>query len=213
MTAARTRTARPTADNSATMRSMGAQVTDPAEQQIAVPEETERETAASSAGRDVTVPEDMAALATDYIKAKGYGPKMSQIIGYIASKALDTSELNSVIMELLAERILDAESPEAIADPFGTVAGKDMYERPLFVTGVTFLVSTQGEGFPWYVALDVTDPRTRENAVITVGGEKFVPQVAGMDMHDAWPRAIIIHESDKPTASGYRVIEMRIPKA
>lgn len=147
--------------------------------------------------------------AANYVNTRGYGPKMTQVISYISVNAVDTMALNVVVMELLADRILNAESPDDILDPFGTIAGANLYETPLNIQGVQFIESTQGEGFPWYAALSVLDPMSGEVKTVTVGGEKLVPQVAGFDMANAWPQVLVIHQSDKATSNGYRVLELK----
>lgn len=134
-----------------------------------------------------------AARAAEYVDRVKAGPNMTQVIMFIAAKAVDTSELNSVISEQLAARILTAETPDEILDPFSTVKGSDLFDRPITVTGVMYLESDKGEGFPWYVSLDVENEATGGTIPLIVGGEKLVPQVAGFDMRDAWPQRFMIH--------------------
>lgn len=136
-----------------------------------------------------------AARAAEYVGRKKLGPSMTQIVMYVAAKAVDTAELNTVISEQLAVRILNAQSAADIFDPFGTTRDKDFVGKNLHCEGVMFLESDKAEGFPWYVALDVRDPQTGSLAPIIVGGEKLVPQVAGLDMHDAWPQTIRIEST------------------
>lgn len=154
-------------------------------------------------GQVVDLTREAAARAADYVATRKLGPNMTQIIMYIAAKAVDTAELNSVISEQLAARILSAQSADDIFDPFGTTRDRDFVGKPLHCEGVMFLESDKAEGFPWYVALDVRDPKTGGLAPIIVGGEKLVPQVAGLDMHDAWP--VVIQIESTKTRNGFDV--------
>lgn len=188
-------------------------VSDPGDQQMAVRGDQADDGQADIIDGEVVddFAATMAAQAAQYVALKGYGPKMTEVIRYIAGRALDTAELNSVIMELMADRILNASSAEEVLDPFGTMKAAQLYGKTLWVTACQFLVSDVGEGFPWYAALTVQDPKTREQQVVTVGGEKLVPQVAAFDMRDAWPQALRIMESEKVTKAGFRVLELRSP--
>jgi hypothetical protein len=163
-------------------------------------------------GRILDATQEMAQLAANWCRVKNYGPNMITIIQYIAAHAVDTAELNAIIMEQMAIRILNATSPDAILDPLGTLKGKEHLDKPLTVTSCQFLTSTVGEGFPWYAAFNVEDPQTGATDVIIVGGEKLVPQAAGLDMHDAWPRTLRIHEGEKETSNGYKVLELQWPQ-
>jgi hypothetical protein len=136
---------------------------------------------------------DAVRRAVAYVQSRRFGQATAEIIQYIASHAVDTAELNSVIMEQMALKILNAESADDVLDPFGTTKGRDLYNRPVWVTGCQFLDSTvEGEGFPWYVMLSVTDPKTKEVVPTTIGGEKLVIKAAGLDMHGGWPRTVMI---------------------
>lgn len=165
-------------------------VADAEAQQLAVPDE----------GDDVIVGEvtemtqEAAARAAAWVRGKGYGPNMTQIIQYIAANAQDTAELNAVIMEQMAIRIINAESPEEILDPFATVKGEDLVGKSLEVRACMFLEGDKNEGFPWYTTLTVYDAHANREFPVTIGGEKLVPQVAGFDMHGAWPQVVKITE-------------------
>lgn len=155
------------------------------------------------AGVAVDLTREAAAKLAEYVQRKNVGPNMTQILMYIAAKAVDTAELNTVISEQLAARILNATNPDDIFDPFGTTRDRDFVNKPLNCEGVMYLDSDKSEGFPWYVALDIRDPQTGNLAPVIVGGEKLVPQVAGLDMHDAWP--CVIQIGTTTTRQGFTV--------
>lgn len=172
------------------------------QQQVAVPEPAGEPIDAQV----IDMTREAAERAALWVQARKYGPNMAQLIAYIASKAVDTSDLNAVIMEQMAIRILNAESPDEILDPFNTLKGADLMDRPMWVEKVMYLESDKTEGFPWYVSLDVRDPNTGQIKPVIVGGEKLVPQVAGLDMHEAFPMNIKI--SSRTTRAGNTVYEL-----
>jgi hypothetical protein len=134
-----------------------------------------------------------AKAAAKYVQERRFGAAMTQMVMYIVEHVMDTQDMNSVIVEQMALKILAAESPSDVLDPFGTAKGHDFYNKPLWVTGAQFLDSTvEGEGFPWYAMLNVQDPKSGEIVPTTVGGEKLVLKVAGLDMHGGWPCAVMI---------------------
>lgn len=175
---------------------------DPADQELATVDDVQEP-------RPVSMSPEAAQRAANYVQEKALGPSMTQIIVYIAGKAQSTAVLNAVIMEQMAERILNAESPDDILDPFATLKGRDLLGKPLNIVGCRFLESTEAKGFPWYAALEVRDPQTGGIIPVTVGGEKLVPQAAGFDMRDAWPQVLAIHESEQTTSNGFKVLELR----
>lgn len=152
---------------------------------------------------------EAAGRAANYVASRNLGPSTIALVQYIAANAADTAELNTVILEQMAAKILNAESPSDIVDPFGTMSGRDMYNRPLWITGCTFLESDYTEGFPYYVSFAIQDQQTGSTSVVTVGGEKVCYQAAGFDMHDAWPQMLMICESEKETKAGFRPLELR----
>jgi hypothetical protein len=177
-------------------------VTDPTDQQVTVFEPAKE----LSEGEVISM-----RAAAQYAAERSYGPKMVQIFEYIASHAVDTADLNVVILEQLAARILDAEDPDDILDPFGTVKGKDVLGKPLQITGVQFLQGEFEESFPYYVSFQVYDAATQGVKPVTVGGEKVVLQAAGFDMHGAWPQVLAIHKAEKATRNGFYPLELRRP--
>src|SRR5262249_39618734 len=134
-------------------------------------------------GRVLELTQRAAQAAANWCTVRSYGPAMTQITQWIAANALDTAELNSVSMEQMALRVLQAQNPDDMLDPFNTVHGKDILDRPLYVVEAMYLWSDieNPKAYPWYVSLTVQrddDSRT----VVTVGGEKLVPQCAGFSM-------------------------------
>lgn len=159
------------------------------------------------------VPEDQAAAkrAANWVQHKGYGDAMTSIIMYIAANAQDTAELNAVIMEQMAIRILNATSPEEILDPFATVKGEDLVGKTLEIRGAMFLEGDKNEGFPWYCTLTCFDAQTGREFPVTIGGEKLVPQVAGFDMHEAWPQVVRITEfKTRAGFTGYQLERVQV---
>jgi len=181
-------------------------VADPVDQQVAVPESMYDKVGAATEN----ISEEEARKAAEWVRAKRYGPAMTTIIGYIAAHAMDTQDLNSVIMEQMALRILNAQSADEVLDPFGTMRGEDLYDKPLMITGVQYLISDiGGEGFPWYCAVEY-DNGVGGKSVAIVGGEKLVPQLAGLDMHDGFPRLCRIHAGK--TRAGNTILELQLPQ-
>jgi hypothetical protein len=209
---ARTRTGDPTPEGTTEQPLEGQEVfdipapVDPAEQEI------EAHKASGQVG-DAHVMEmtaQAAQRAAAWVQTKGYGASMTTLIQYIAAHAVDTAELNAVIMEQMAIRILNATSPEEILDPFATVKGEDLVGRPLEIRSAMFLEGDKNEGFPWYTTLTVYDAQTNREFPVTIGGEKLVPQVAGFDMHDVWPQVIEIAEyKTRAGFTGYELARVR----
>lgn len=157
----------------------------------------------------VTVSDEAARRAAEYVQKKKYGPSMQQIILWIAEHAVDTQELNAVIMEIMAKRILNATSPDDIIDPLGTLKGADLVDKPMWVEKVMYLESDKVDGFPYFVTLDVRQNDTGELLPVTIGGEKLVPQIAGLHMHDAFP--MVIRVQAVSTRSGNTTYELVPP--
>lgn len=147
--------------------------------------------------------------AAEWVTERGYKAATRDLVGYIAGRAIDTSDLNTVILEQMALRLAAAETAADILDPFGTVQGKAILGKPLWVTGAEFLESDLAEGFPWYVSFSVLDRQSNRSTVVTVGGEKLVLQAAELDRKKLWPTALAIHETDKPTKAGFYPLELR----
>jgi hypothetical protein len=149
------------------------------------------------------------AKVAEWVRERGLGERTRDVIVYIASKVIDTGDLNAVIMERLMARMLDSDDADAVLDPFGTIKGQDMIGKPLNVVGAEFLEGDFEESFPWYVSLMVQDPATGGVMPVTTGGEKLVLQAAVLDMKEKWPLMVKIVQSDKPTRSGYYPLELR----
>lgn len=162
-----------------------------------------------SDGLPVIDPVAAAGRALDHVRSKGLGPRATQVIEWIATRAVDTADLNAVILERLAESIVTAESPEDILMPFEPSHGRDYLDRPMVIHGVEYLESDYAEGFPWFATATVTLVGEREQRTVTLGGEKVLYQIAGFDMHDAWPVTVRLCESRKATKQGFRPLELR----
>ena len=169
-------------------------------------------------GTDIDLPEAedpiqgeiMAAAerAGTYVAQRGYGPNTVQLIMYIASRAVDEADLNVVIMEQLAARLLGAQSADDILQPFNPQQGKTYYGKPLMIESMSFIESDY-EGFPWYVSLHCKVPATGESFVVTVGGEKVVMQAAAAEKAGALPMYAKIAEAEKATKAGFYPLELR----
>lgn len=160
-------------------------------------------------------PEQRAAMAraADYVRGKGLGDGAATLIAHIAGSAVDTQELNVVIIEQMANRILNASSAAEVLDPFGTVHGRDLLNKPLWITGCQFLESTvDGDGFPWYVTFEVQDRATGQSVPVTVGGEKLVYKAAGIDLHGGWPIAAMITQEPSKRDPSRRINDL-VPTA
>jgi hypothetical protein len=163
---------------------------------------------------EVAVPDDPELTAAveragNFVLAKRYLPSTVDLVMWIAANAFDTADLNRIIIEQMTIRFANAESADEILDPFGTVKGQDILDRPLWITACTFLESDLAEGFPWYASLVHTYEDTGRSQVITVGGEKLVMQAAAMTRKDGWPQRLTIHKADRPTKAGYYPLELR----
>lgn len=180
-------------------------VTDPDAQQVAVP-------VGEVVEGDLIEPDAEAMRrAADYALSRKFQAATTQLLLYIAAHAQDTADLNVVILEQMSQRLLTAESADDVLDPFGTVKGQQLLDKPLMVTGAQFLEGDFKDGFPWYVSLQVESQAQGGIIPVTVGGEKLVFQVASLDMHDAWPQLVEIHRADKPTKQGFYPLELRRP--
>lgn len=157
-------------------------------------------------GHVTDLTQEAARRAAAYVNKVKLGPNMTTILMYVAAKSVDTAELNTVISEQLAARILNATSPDDIFDPFATARDKDFIGKNLWCEGVMYLDSDKTDGYPYYVSLDVRNRETGNLEPVIVGGEKLVPQVAGLDMHDAWPCMIRIGSTK--TRQGFDVYSL-----
>lgn len=147
--------------------------------------------------------------AVQYAANRGLMPSATALIKYIAARAMDTQDVSTVVLEQLAVRIMNADNPDQILDPFGATKGGDLIGKPLMVVGCQFLESAFSEGFPWYVTFMVKDDHTERTTPVTVGGEKVVMQAAGLDYNDMWPQYVLIHKAEKPTAGGFYPYDLR----
>jgi hypothetical protein len=154
------------------------------------------------------VVDESAERAAAFVTARGFGPNTINLIGYIAEVAVDTADLNAVIVEQMAARFATATSADDILDPFGTIKGEDLLDKPLYVTSCSFMESDIAEGFPWYVGLATVDQSTGRTTVVTVGGEKLVMQAGALDRAQAWPVMCRIHRADRPTKGGFYPLEL-----
>lgn len=160
-------------------------------------------------GLPYVIPEEAAARALAFIDERKLGPKISELVGYIASRAVDTSDLNVVILEQLADRLLAAESPEDVLTPFDPLHGQDYIDVPLQIESVQYLESDYSEGFPWFASLSVIIAGTGEEKVLTIGGEEVLYKLAALDMHDAWPVVAQLTRKKKPTKQGYYPLDLK----
>jgi len=145
--------------------------------------------------------------AADFIQRRGFGPATVALVMYIAETAVDTADLNVVIMEQLAVRLMNAQSIDDILQPFAPQSGKDHYGKPLYIEDAGFIESDH-EGFPWYTSLQCKNPATGEQFNVTVGGEKVVMQAAAFHRAGLFPAYVRIVESEKPTKAGYYPLEL-----
>lgn len=146
--------------------------------------------------------------AANFVATRGYGPASTALVMYIAEKAVDESDLNVVITEQLAERLLSAQSADDILLPFDPVQGKTKLGQPIYIEGCT-IIESEYEGFPWYVSLRCKVPATGETYVLTTGGEKVVMQAAAADRAGQWPLYCKLVQTDKETKAGFRPLELR----
>ena len=156
-----------------------------------------------------TAVDEAVARTAAFVESRRYGPNTVDLVMFIAANALDTADLNQVIIEQMATKFAEATSPDDILDPFGTIKGNTMLDRPLWVIDCQFLESDMADGFPYYASLMVQDTESGRNTVVTVGGEKLVMQAAAMTRAGGWPQWVKIHQSDKPTKAGYYPLELR----
>ena len=153
-------------------------------------------------------PAAAAGRAVEFVQRKGYGVHTTAIIAYIAERAVDTADLNVVILEQLSEKLLNAGSVDEILMPFEPSGSERYLNQPIQINGAGFLESDYTEGFPYYASLQITVVATGEDAVITIGGEKVMYQVAAFDMKEAWPIVCRISKRTKPTKSGFYPLEL-----
>lgn len=146
-----------------------------------------------------------------YVTERGFGPNSIELVQYIAARALDSRDLNVVILEQLSERLLHAQSPADILTPFEPTKGEEYHGKTVEILSTEFLESDFAEGFPWYVSLQIRESATGPTSAITIGGEKLVMQCAAMDRLDMWPAVVRIHRADTPTKSGFYPLELRPP--
>lgn len=154
-------------------------------------------------------PEAAAARVAAYLSQRDFGPNTQALVAYIAERAVDTADLNVVILEQLSERLLAATTPDEILMPLDPKGCEEYLGRPLQIEAASFLESDFSEGFPWYTSLTVTVLDTGESAVITIGGEKVMYQVAAFSYHDAWPVTCVIHRRTRATKAGFYPLELR----
>jgi hypothetical protein len=143
-----------------------------------------------------------------FVTERGFGPNTTRLIQYVAGRSVDESDLNAVITEQLAERLLAAATPEDILTPFDPEKGAAYLDRPIVVHEVTFIESDY-EGFPWYASLTFSMPGQDSRSVLTVGGEKVVMQVAAAEANGLLPLYCRLHKAEKATKAGYFPLDLR----
>lgn len=154
-------------------------------------------------------PAAAAERALAYVDSRGVGRATQALVAYIAGKAVDSADLNVVILEQLSERILNATSPDDILTPFDPQGMEDLLSTPIMINGCNWLESDFSEGFPWYASLEVVRLDTGEESIRTVGGEQLMYQIAGFDMRDAWPQAVQVVKAKKATKAGFFPYKLR----
>lgn len=155
-------------------------------------------------------PEVAAAVARTaaFVVERGFGPNTTRLIQYIAARSTDESDLNAVITEQLAERLLNAQSSDDILVPFDPEKGEAYFDRPIVVHSVTFIES-DFEGFPWYASLTFSVAGQDKQSVLTIGGEKVIMQVAAAEANGLLPLYCKIHKATKATKAGYFPLDLR----
>ena len=148
------------------------------------------------------------ARTANFVAERGFGPNTTRLIQYIAARAVDEADLNAVITEQLAERLLAAESADDILVPFDPEKGEAYMDRPIMVHELTFIES-DFEGFPWYVSMSFSLPGQDKRSVLTVGGEKVVMQIAAAEARGLLPLYCKLHRSEKQTKNGYYPLDLR----
>lgn len=144
-----------------------------------------------------------------YVDERGYGPNTTELVQYIAFRSLDSSDLNVVILEQLAAKLLDAKSPDDILTPFDPTHGEQLYGKTIEILSAEFLESDFSEGFPWYASIQFRRNATGPTEAATIGGEKLVMQVAALAKAEMLPMVVKVYRAEKPTKSGFYPIELR----
>lgn len=110
----------------------------------------------------------------------------------------DPAEIARAIME----RILTADTPEAVLEQSGTTSARDVLEVPLELTDARFMRSGFDEGPGAYALLTMVNA-DGEQLTVTCGGRNVLAQVFRLKQLAALPRRVKFVEAGQ-TAQGYR---------
>lgn len=127
---------------------------------------------------------------------------------YIESRVVaDASDTEAVRREIMG-RVFLAQTPDELLSDDGVVHARDVIGEPIEVLGVRWQRSDFEEGAGVYAVFDAVNTTTGEKVAVTCGAEKVMAKLAAADMHGWLPLRGQLVESPRPTARGYRPLDL-----
>lgn len=129
-----------------------------------------------------------------------------QAVEAIRGNIVPEIEDPELVAKQIMERILAADSPEAVLGGNQALHATDVLTRPFLLHGVRFLKSRFQEGPGVFAVLDAEFGDNGERASVTCSSRNVMAQAVQLWRLGALPRGVVIRQSDTPTASGYNVL-------
>lgn len=130
---------------------------------------------------------------TDYVLRGNYSGRDSDVDAYKA----------------IIDRIMSSTSIEEILNPAQPSNLKEFSGQEIIVQGFRMIESDYEKGANFYVAMDVMDPETSEEMVITTGQQGIMAQLMAVHNLQAFPISVVVTPGRKPNRHGtymYRLI-------
>lgn len=127
---------------------------------------------------------------------------IAAIRGEVLPEVADPETVAKEIME----RILSAETPEDVLGGNAPLHAKDVLTRPFLLNAVRFMRSRFENGPGVFAVLEAEMGDSGEAVSITCSSRNVMAQAVALWKLDALPRAVVIRQSDEPTAAGYNVL-------
>lgn len=109
----------------------------------------------------------------------------------------------------IAERIMQADTVEAVYDQVEPTKARELFEVPLEVYGLRLHESDYEGGLKGYAAIDCANLKTGERLIVTCGGSTVLTQLIKTWLLEAFPVRIRFHRKDKPTRRGFYPYDLR----
>lgn len=128
----------------------------------------------------------------------------AKVAAFLAAAKADSDRDPLEVQLDMVRRILDAETVDAVFSSDNEVTHwKEALGVPFTVLDVKWNESTVNGGAPMYAVCDAVDVNG-EPCVLTTGAVQPMAQLFQLAKLGAFPCTLILHESDRATAQGYK---------